>query len=143
MEILNKWAKVSHDEEDSHVELKGMGTSVSSCSLLIRSSALNDPGTWQIFERFLTTDLAYSQMEESLTAYLGDRYWPDDWQEAKLAIFSGDDALALANLLLLRSKYIPETSSSTNNPLPRTAPKVLTRVRHSRKVCSFDSFTYN
>jgi hypothetical protein len=36
-----------------------------------------------------------------------------------------------------------DPSSSTNDPLSRSAPKVLTRICRPHKVCSFDSVTYN
>lgn len=120
--------------------------SISSSLLLICLSVMKDPGAWFIFEWFLTTDLTYSQMEESLTTYLGNDYWPDDWREAKITVFlssNGDDELALADLLALRCKYIPDTASSTNDPSPSPAPRIQPHIRHSHKVCSFHSFRYN
>jgi hypothetical protein len=72
-------------------------------------SPLADRGAWRILAQFLETEISYSEMEEKLSSYLGDRYSADDWKDAKATLFSGEDDLAacLRNLELLRKKYIP------------------------------------
>ncbi|KAG1879005.1 uncharacterized protein F5891DRAFT_1204399 [Suillus fuscotomentosus] len=63
--------------------------------------------------------MTYSQMEEALLSYLGDRYSADDWKEAQDALFSGDsnDSIALGNLCAVKAKHLPQaSSSSSHNP---------------------------
>ncbi|KAG2038738.1 hypothetical protein BDR03DRAFT_981276 [Suillus americanus] len=76
-------------------------------------SPLQDPAAWAFFERYLTTDLTYGEMEDQFHAYLGDRHRLDDWKDVRLALFSGDsdDQLSLSNVLALKRKYIPDKSS--------------------------------
>jgi hypothetical protein len=76
-------------------------------------SPLKDPAAWEILERYLTTDQTYGQMEDDFHAYLGDRHRLADWNDARLALFSGDgdDQLSLSNLLALKRKHISEQSS--------------------------------
>ncbi|KAG2336096.1 hypothetical protein BDR05DRAFT_1006165 [Suillus weaverae] len=83
--------------------------------------ALKDPGAWGILERFLTTDLTYGQMEAEFHAYLGSRHRLNDWTDARLALFSGDDnnQLSLSNLLALKRKHIPDTASSASRSRAR------------------------
>jgi hypothetical protein len=53
--------------------------------------------------------MSFSEMEEKLSSYLGDRYSADDWKDAKSTLFSGEDDLGVCsrNLELLRKSYIP------------------------------------
>ncbi|KAG1818905.1 hypothetical protein EV424DRAFT_1347487 [Suillus variegatus] len=71
-------------------------------------SALEDAEMWSFLERYLKSELSYGQAEEGLTSYLGDQYCEDDWREAKLTVFSGDDDdhEAINNLMALKRSYI-------------------------------------
>jgi hypothetical protein len=84
------------------------------------SMTLQDPAAWDIWERFLTTDLTYGQMEEDFGQYLGSRHCLLKWTEARLALFLGDgnDQASLANLLQLKHQHIlpPATSTSKSGP---------------------------
>ncbi|KAG0698113.1 hypothetical protein DFH29DRAFT_878242 [Suillus ampliporus] len=89
------------------------------CVRLEEQSALKDPATWDILERYLTTDLTYGQMEQDFHAYLGNCHRLLEWTDARLALFSGDDdnEVSLANLLVLKRKHIPPTPlSSVSGP---------------------------
>ncbi|KAG1896777.1 uncharacterized protein F5891DRAFT_983199 [Suillus fuscotomentosus] len=72
-------------------------------------SPLADQGAWHILAQFLETEMSYSEMEEKLSLYLGDRYSVDDWNDAKITLFSGEDDIGacLRNLEILRKRYIP------------------------------------
>ncbi|KAG2752552.1 hypothetical protein P692DRAFT_20726119 [Suillus brevipes Sb2] len=72
-------------------------------------SPLVDRGAWRILAQFLETEMSFSEMEEKLSSYLGDRYSADDWKDAKSTLFSGEDDLGVCsrNLELLRKSYIP------------------------------------
>jgi len=80
------------------------------------SSSLADEGAWSILAQFLSTDMTFPLMEEALASYLGARYCPDDWKDARDALFSGDgdDSIALANLLALRDTHVLQSSSSSD-----------------------------
>ncbi|KAG1896425.1 uncharacterized protein F5891DRAFT_983434 [Suillus fuscotomentosus] len=56
--------------------------------------------------------MTYPQMEEALLSHLGPQYSADDWKDARDALFSGDgnDSIALANLLALKARYMPQAS---------------------------------
>lgn len=71
---------------------------------------------WSFLERYLKSELSYGQAEEGLTSYLGDQYCEDDWREAKLTVFSGDDDdhEAINNLMALKRRYIPKPSVSSS-----------------------------
>ncbi|KAG2135082.1 hypothetical protein DEU56DRAFT_756723 [Suillus clintonianus] len=51
-------------------------------------SALTDNRAWAFMEQFLMTTMTYSEMEDAFYMYLGDRYSPDDWAEARDALWS-------------------------------------------------------
>ncbi|KAG1785045.1 uncharacterized protein HD556DRAFT_1451138 [Suillus plorans] len=44
-------------------------------------SALNDAGAWRLLQRYLQSDLGYTQMEDGLILYLGKQYCADDWAD--------------------------------------------------------------
>ncbi|KAG2151042.1 uncharacterized protein EDB93DRAFT_1249538 [Suillus bovinus] len=94
-------------------------------------SPLADPAAWEILEQYLTTDMTYPQMEQVFSAYLGNQYVADDWNDARDALFSGDDdnSIALANLHALKTSHIPLPSSSsrTGSLLSRTSVQQLRR----------------
>jgi hypothetical protein len=73
-------------------------------------SPQEDVNAWRILERFLTTDITYPQTEDAFLSYLGNQYTPDDWKDARAALFSGngDDTLALSNLRALMAANIPQ-----------------------------------
>jgi hypothetical protein len=109
------------------------------------SSPLADGGAWRILEQLLSTDMTYPDtMEEALLLYLGDRYFPDDWKNARDALFSGDgdNSIALANLLALRANHVLQTvqssgSSEISGPqkkLPTVTPalKMHERISNTR-----------
>ncbi|KAG0703962.1 hypothetical protein DFH29DRAFT_874067 [Suillus ampliporus] len=60
------------------------------CSILnlTAPSALMDNRAWEIMEQYLTTTMTYPEMEDAFSMYLGDRYSPDDWAEARATLFS-------------------------------------------------------
>jgi hypothetical protein len=64
-------------------------------------SALMDNRAWGFMEQFLTTTMMYPEMEDAFFAYLGNRYSPDEWVEARDALWSGEgnDEVSLENLL--------------------------------------------
>ncbi|KAG2739763.1 hypothetical protein P692DRAFT_20881415 [Suillus brevipes Sb2] len=105
-------------------------------------SPLADHGAWCILEQYLTTDMTYPQMEAAFASYLGNRYDADDWKEARDALFSGDDdnCLALANLLALKARHIPQGASSTStvvtlrkdSAISTAAPKAAVRLKSAR-----------
>ncbi|KAG2119466.1 uncharacterized protein F5147DRAFT_647424 [Suillus discolor] len=73
-------------------------------------SALYDNGAWKILEQFLTMSMPLSEMDNTLVAYLGDRYSADDWVEPRRLLFSGDadNNKSLRNLSALWKRYIPD-----------------------------------
>ncbi|KAG1781412.1 hypothetical protein EV702DRAFT_1041938 [Suillus placidus] len=81
-------------------------------------------------------------MEAAFASYLGNRYDTDDWKEARDALFSGDgdDCLALANLLALKARHIPQGASSTStvvtlrkdSAISTAAPKAAVRLKSAR-----------
>ncbi|KAG1794535.1 uncharacterized protein HD556DRAFT_1474554 [Suillus plorans] len=101
-------------------------------------SPLADPAAWEILEQYLTTDMTYPQMEETFSAYLGNRYVVDDWKDARDALFSGDDdnSIALANLRALKTSHIPLPlfSSRTDGLLSSAPVQQLRRRPKSRMV---------
>ncbi|KAG2031209.1 hypothetical protein BDR03DRAFT_1016296 [Suillus americanus] len=86
------------------------------CVRIEAPSPLQDPGAWAFFECYLTTDLTYGEMEDQFHAYLGNRHRLDNWKDARLALFSGDNdnQLSLSNVLALKRKYILDKSSSAS-----------------------------
>ncbi|KAG1892882.1 uncharacterized protein F5891DRAFT_986331 [Suillus fuscotomentosus] len=82
-------------------------------------SPLSDEGSWCILEQFLTTEMTYPQMEEALLSHLGPQYSADDWKDARDALFSGDgnDSIALANLLALKARYMPQASDGPSKTM--------------------------
>lgn len=105
-------------------------------------SPLADHGTWRILEQYLTTEMTYPQMEAAFASYLGNRYNADDWKEARDVLFSGDDdnCLALANLLALKARHVPQGASSTStvvtlrkdSAISVSAPKAAVRPKSAR-----------
>ncbi|KAG2109826.1 hypothetical protein DEU56DRAFT_920264 [Suillus clintonianus] len=105
-------------------------------------SALTDNRAWAFMEQFLTTTMTYSEMEDAFYTYLGDRYSPDDWAEARDALWSGEgnDEVSLENLLRVKDKYLPRVSSvptegsSVSRSASRTVGRLsISRVRRSQK----------
>lgn len=103
------------------------------------TSPLADHGAWCILQQYLTTDMTYPQMEAAFSSYLGDRYNADDWKDARDALFSGDgnDNLALANLLALKARHVPQGASGSSNivtpqkdsPAFTSAPRAVGRLK--------------
>jgi hypothetical protein len=58
--------------------------------------------------------MTYPEMDNALVSYLGDRYSAGDWEEARHALFSGDDDinLCMKNLDTLMLKHIPPSKDS-------------------------------
>lgn len=104
---VSKLTKVSHDQISSIFSLM-LVYDIGNCRTA--PSPREDVNAWRILERFLTTDITYPQTEDAFLSYLGDRYTPDDWKDARAALFSGDgdDALALSNLRALMAANIPQ-----------------------------------
>lgn len=104
-------------------------------------SALMDNRAWEFMVQFLTTAMTYPEMEDAFFAYLGDRYSPDDWAEARDALWSGEgnDELSLENLLRVKDRYLPRVSvptedSSVSRSESRTDTRFsISRVRRSQK----------
>jgi hypothetical protein len=92
-------------------------------------------------EQFLTTAMTYPDMENAFFAYLGNRYSPDDWAEARDALWSGEgnDELSLENLLRVKDRYLPRVSVPTeDSSVSRSESRTDTRlsiscVRRSQK----------
>ncbi|KAG2107664.1 uncharacterized protein F5147DRAFT_774111 [Suillus discolor] len=84
-----------------------------------QTAPLADKHAWAILEQFLTTDMTYTQMEEALSLYLGNRYSVDDWKESQDALFFGDsdDNLALRNLHAVKAKHIHSVSASSDSSM--------------------------
>ncbi|KAG2101543.1 hypothetical protein BD769DRAFT_1393800 [Suillus cothurnatus] len=80
-------------------------------------SALMDNRAWGFMEQFLTTAMTYPEMEDTFFAYLGDRYSPDEWAEARDALWSGEgnDEVSLENLLRVKDRYLPRVSVRTED----------------------------
>ncbi|KAG1866330.1 hypothetical protein C8R48DRAFT_772429 [Suillus tomentosus] len=90
-------------------------------------SPWEDVNAWRILEWFLTTDITYPETEDVFSSYLGDQYSPDDWKNARVALFSGDgdDVLVLSNLRTLMAVNIPQClldMASTAKDLPSRRP---------------------
>ncbi|KAG2746207.1 hypothetical protein P692DRAFT_20738667 [Suillus brevipes Sb2] len=105
-------------------------------------SALMDNHAWEFMVQFLTTAMTYPEMEDAFfanegvsTAYLGDRYSPDDWAEARDALWSGEgnDELSLENLLRVKDRYLPRVSVPTeDSSVSRSESRTDTRFSISR-----------
>jgi len=67
-------------------------------------SALMDNRAWGFMEQFLTTAMTYPEMEDAFFMYLGDWYSPDEWVEARDALWSGEgnNEVSLENLLHMK-----------------------------------------
>jgi hypothetical protein len=104
-------------------------------------SALMDNRAWGFMEQFLTTAMTYPEMEDAFLAYLGDRYSPDEWAEARDALWSGEgnDEVSLENLLRVKDRYLPRVSvrtedSSASRSASRTDARMsISRIRRSQK----------
>ncbi|KAG2134235.1 hypothetical protein BD769DRAFT_1385819 [Suillus cothurnatus] len=83
-------------------------------------SALMDNRAWGFMEQFLTTAMTYPEMEDAFFAYLGDRYSPDEWVEARDALWSGEgnDEVSLENLLRVKDRYLPRVSICIEDRCP-------------------------
>ncbi|KAG2048682.1 hypothetical protein BDR06DRAFT_1071144 [Suillus hirtellus] len=90
-------------------------------------SALYDNGAWTILQQFLTTSMSLSEMDDTLVAYLGDRYSADDWVEPRCLLFSGDadNDESLRNLSVLWKTYIPD-------PLEKSSMRMSASRKHAR-----------
>ncbi|KAG1900032.1 uncharacterized protein F5891DRAFT_1189123 [Suillus fuscotomentosus] len=84
------------------------------------NQALCDNGAWDILEKFLTTSMLFSEMNDALEAYLGDRYSEDDWVEPRRLLFSGDadNAESLKNLRVIRKMYILDSPAKSSMGIP-------------------------
>jgi hypothetical protein len=96
-----------------------------------QASALYDNGAWKILEQFLTTSMSLSEMDDTLVAYLGDRYSADDWVEPRRLLFSGDadNDESLRNLSALWKTYIPD-------PPEQSSVRMSASRKHSRMPSS-------
>ncbi|KAG2352037.1 hypothetical protein BDR07DRAFT_1384917 [Suillus spraguei] len=91
-------------------------------------SALMDHHAWQFMEQFLTTTMTYPEMENMFFVYLGNRYSPDDWAEARDVLWSGDgnDEISLENLLRVKDKYLPRVSvPREDSSLPKSTSRTV------------------
>lgn len=132
--------RVRIDEGESQYDI--INFIIHKCNTGSQKAPLADERAWKFLEQFLTTDMTYSQMEEALLSYLGDRYSADDWKEARDALFSGDgnDSIALGNLRAVKAKHLPQASSSSANgssvstsALRTDGRSSSTRVQQSRR----------
>ncbi|KAG2048984.1 hypothetical protein BDR06DRAFT_1012511 [Suillus hirtellus] len=89
-------------------------------------SALHDNGAWTILQQFLTMSMSLSEMDNTLVAYLGDRYSADDWVEPRCLLFSGDadNDESLRNLSVLWKTYIPD-------PLEKSSMRMSASRKHA------------
>ncbi|KAG2087625.1 uncharacterized protein F5147DRAFT_658914 [Suillus discolor] len=87
-------------------------------------SALYDNGAWEILKQFLMTSMLLSEMDDSLVAYLGDRYSEDDWVEPRCLLFSGDadNNESLRVLMALWRMYIPDPSKKLSVHTSASSP---------------------
>jgi hypothetical protein len=104
-------------------------------------SPREDVNAWRILERFLTTDITYPQTEDAFLSYLGDQYIPDDWKDARAAMFSGDgdDTVALSNLRALMAANIPHGSPVTTS-MAKDSPVVTSASRQGGRSRSRSNF---
>ncbi|KAG1895080.1 uncharacterized protein F5891DRAFT_984535 [Suillus fuscotomentosus] len=111
-------------------------------------SPREDVNAWHILERFLTTEMTYPEMDDALLSYLGDQYSPDDWKDARVALFSGDsdDCVALSNLRILMAANLSQSLSDTasmakDSPIATSASrKEVRRAKDSRTPRNFRRF---
>ncbi|KAG1838512.1 hypothetical protein C8R48DRAFT_782380 [Suillus tomentosus] len=95
-------------------------------------SALYNNGAWTILQQFLTMSMSLSEMDDTLVAYLGDRYSADDWVEPRRLLFSGDadNGESLRNLSVLWKTYIPDPPEKSS--MRMSASRKHTRLPSSR-----------
>jgi hypothetical protein len=83
--------------------------------------------------------MSFSETNDALEAYLGDRYSEDDWVEPRRLLFSGDadNAESLKNLRVIRKMYIPDSpaKSSVGIPASRAVGRLpKSKVHKSRRL---------
>ncbi|KAG2366129.1 hypothetical protein BDR07DRAFT_1480539 [Suillus spraguei] len=61
-------------------------------------SALMDNHAWGFMEQFLMIMMMYPEMEDAFFTYLGDQYSPDDWAEARDALWSENSSVSRSAL---------------------------------------------
>ncbi|KAG2063715.1 hypothetical protein BDR04DRAFT_1163363 [Suillus decipiens] len=126
----------SNDDEPTPKRIK-----VNESNCQTAPSPWEDVNAWCILEQFLTTNITYPQTEDAFLSYLGDQYTPDDWKDARAALFSGDgdDALALSNLHALMAANIPQ-GSSVMMSVAKDSPVATSASRQGGRSCSRSNF---